>query len=109
MDNPLEPIASQLISISTALSGLILVFLGGVMASYDAIPAQDRRENIKKKYRRRGFSAFLGFIFSLISLCFSFSFLVFACNWTVWAGGLALIITIFAIVWAAISEIQELM
>ena len=65
-DQDAQAILGQLFAGGTALAGLILVFLGGILTSYDAYDTPDKK-SVKGKYRRRAWIAFLGFLASLIS------------------------------------------
>ena len=56
----------QIFAGGTALAGLVLVFLGSVLASYDSFEPTARRA-IKSKYQWRAWLAFAGFAFSLIA------------------------------------------
>lgn len=62
-------IADQLLTVSTALAGLILVFLGNSIAgyaSYDAV----QQASVRSQYRVRTALAIAGFVAALISaLC----------------------------------------
>jgi len=59
-------VLSQLFAGGTALAGLVLVFLGGILTSFDAYPTEDKPAVIRK-YRARGIIAFSGFLASLVS------------------------------------------
>lgn len=55
-----------LFSGGTALAGLILVFLGGILTAYDSYD-QVSKDAIRVKYKRRATLAFSGFALSLLS------------------------------------------
>jgi divalent metal cation (Fe/Co/Zn/Cd) transporter len=59
-------ILGQLFAGGTALAGLVLVFLGGVLTSYDSFDAVAKK-SVRRKYRARAWLAFSGFLTALIS------------------------------------------
>jgi len=59
-------LTSLLFSGGSALSGLILIFLGGLLETYDRFDAQ-QKSAIRKKYRRRAVICYVGFLFSVLS------------------------------------------
>jgi hypothetical protein len=65
-----DSVINQLFSGGTALAGLILVFLGGVLASFDSYAAADKNA-VRKKYRTRAWLAILGFGSSLLAAVFA--------------------------------------
>ena len=70
-----DSIINQLFSGGTALAGLILVFLGGLLNSYDSYDKQAQNA-VKKRYRVRAWLALLGFASSLAA-----AVLAFLANW----------------------------
>jgi hypothetical protein len=54
-------LAHEILSAATTLSGLLLIFLGGLVSRYESMPP-DRRSELGPTYRRRGFLAFAGFL-----------------------------------------------
>ncbi len=65
-----ENLSNQLFAGATALAGLILVFLGGIVSAYDAFPQEDRFA-VRTVYRRRGALSLAGFLASLVSAIFA--------------------------------------
>ncbi len=59
-------LVSLLFSGGTALAGLILVFLGGILNTYELFDAQ-QRPAVRKKYRRRAMLCYAGFLCALLS------------------------------------------
>lgn len=57
---------------STALSGLILVFLGSILNAYDGFTAE-AQNSVKKKFKDRAWTAFSGLLLSLTSAGFALS------------------------------------
>jgi hypothetical protein len=64
-----------LFSGGTALAGLILVFLGGVLSAYDSYSAV-AKQAVRPKYKRRAKIGLAGFIFAMSS-----AILAFMANW----------------------------
>src|SRR5689334_9560434 len=59
-------VADQVLTASTALAGLILVFIGSVVSAYDGYETPDQPA-VRARYQWRGWFAFAGFAFSLLS------------------------------------------
>ena len=68
-------VADQLMTASTALAGLILIFIGNVVAGFESYEKPDRKPVISM-FRRRGWLAFWGFAAALAS-----SLSALASNW----------------------------
>lgn len=60
-------IAGDVVTASTALAGLILVFLGATSTSYDAYEATERGA-VRNRYQRRAWFAFTGLVLALASV-----------------------------------------
>ena len=61
-----DTIIGVLFSGATALAGLILVFLGGIINAYESY-APSERKSVRKKFRSRAFVSFIGFLFAILS------------------------------------------
>src|SRR5262245_16402126 len=59
-------IADELLTASTALSGLILVFIGNAANGYDSYDATQQGA-VRGKYQRQGWLGFSGFLAALLS------------------------------------------
>lgn len=59
-------LVNMLFSGSTALAGLILVFLGGTINSFDSYSPLEK-SSVRKKYHLRAWFSFAGFIFAILS------------------------------------------
>ena len=102
-----DSIINQLFSGGTALAGLILVFLGGLLNSYDSYDAQAKNA-VKKRYQVRAWLALFGFASSLAA-----AVLAFLANWR--ATGLLIVgstatlgisfLLLALMAWFAVSEI----
>jgi hypothetical protein len=63
-------VAGDITAAATALAGLLLVFLGVVTSGFESYSA-DAKDAVLAKFRRRGWLAFGGFVFALLSAAFS--------------------------------------
>jgi hypothetical protein len=59
-------VAGDIAAAATALSGLLLVFLGAIANSFDSFEATSQRA-VRKKYALRAWLVFVGFVASLIA------------------------------------------
>ena len=75
----------QVFSGSTALAGLILVFLGGLYASYETIEPQHRRA-VRDRYVARIWFTFIGFVATLASAGLALSFSWFHTSPVFWGS-----------------------
>jgi hypothetical protein len=69
-------VMEQVFSGSSALAGLILVFLGQIYGGFESYDAQDQR-SVRPRFVRRCWATFAGFVAALAS-----SFLSLYFNWT---------------------------
>ena len=60
-------VSGDVITASTALAGLILVYLGATSTSYDSYEATERGA-VRGRYQRRAWFAFTGFALALTSV-----------------------------------------
>jgi hypothetical protein len=68
-----DKILELVFSGGTALAGLILVFLGASLASFDTYTPTEKGE-VRSKYRRRGYTSLAGFGAALLTA------IIFACR-----------------------------
>jgi hypothetical protein len=59
-------VSGDVVTASTALAGLILVFLGATSTSYDTYEPTERG-TVRGRYQRRAWFAFIGFALALAS------------------------------------------
>lgn len=59
-------IAGEIVGASTALAGLILVYLGGLAASYASYQPQERK-SVKASHQKRAWIAFSGLALALLA------------------------------------------
>jgi hypothetical protein len=92
----LKELASDLFAGGSALAGLILVFLGGILSAYDGF-APAARFAVRKKYRRRGALALAGFLAGLAGAALALIF-----KWLAFLGFLYASATCLALVFILI-------
>ena len=103
MDN--GDMAEQILTAATAFAGLLLVFIGNVVAGYEGYHAE-AQSDVRAKYQRRGWFAFVAFALALTA-----ALLALLTNWfsipglTFTAVGL-LILSFIAVVILAFSEVR---
>lgn len=68
-------IMSQVFNGATALAGLLLVFLGNILAGFERYEAEERG-SVRDKFKRRAHVSFTGFLAALISAALALLF-----NW----------------------------
>ena len=68
-------VTDQLLTASTALAGLILVFIGNAASGYDGYDAS-QQQAVKGKYQTQGWLGFAGFAAALLSAFFALAY-----NW----------------------------
>ena len=73
----MRTLAGDLFTGGTALAGLILVFLGGILSAYDLFPPADR-SFVRRRYRINGALALGGFFSALVA-----AILALAAKWCV--------------------------
>lgn len=59
-------VAGEVVGAGTALAGLILVYLGALVAGFESFQPQEQKVN-KPRFLKRAWLAFVGIILSLIS------------------------------------------
>jgi hypothetical protein len=64
-------LAGDLVSAGSALAGLVLVFLGGILNAYGLYDTAQQRA-VKAKYSQRAWFCFAGFTLSLAGTVFAF-------------------------------------
>jgi ABC-type transport system involved in cytochrome bd biosynthesis fused ATPase/permease subunit len=87
-------IAGEVSGAAAALAGLILVFLGATATSYDAYRKEEQR-SVRKRYQRRAWLSFSGFLFALISTTAA---LLGKWLGSEWAAGAALVVLCLALI-----------
>jgi hypothetical protein len=70
-----KDVVVAIIGAASALAGLVLVFLGVVLAAYQGFPG-DTPDQVKAKYRISGSWTVIVFALSLVTVAFSFLWLI---------------------------------
>jgi hypothetical protein len=103
-----EKVRELVFSGGTALAGLILVFLGAVIAAFESYDSTQRRA-VYRKYRKRGILALVAFAGSLLAAALALSGYWIACI-AVFYGALSLLLFSFVMVlivaFVAITDIR---
>src|SRR5262245_22897973 len=60
-------VAGEVAGAAAALSGLLLVFVGAVSATFDSFQKQEQN-TVRSRYQTRAWFAFIGFVLSLLSM-----------------------------------------
>jgi hypothetical protein len=71
-----ETAIGVLFSGATALAGLILVFLGGIVNAYETYDTAEKKA-VRKKFRKRAWLSFVGFLFAIFSALSALSLVYF--------------------------------
>jgi uncharacterized membrane protein len=100
-------IADDLLTASTALAGLILVFVGNAASGYDSYDATQQHA-VKRKYQKRGWFGFAGFTAALLSAVSALAYTLTTALFLVCASGSFLLISL-VIVWiATFIQVREI-
>lgn len=100
-------ILGQLFSGGTALAGLVLVFLGSVLASYDSFEPTAKRA-VRRKYRWRAWVGFAGFLCSLVAATAGLIGLMRGAAPWLWVGVAALVLSGLLLVALALVSVVEI-
>jgi hypothetical protein len=103
----LRGLAGDLFTGGTALAGLILVFLGGILSAYDSFPAEDKNF-VRHRYRRNGTLALGGFLAALVA-----AILALIAKWCVlpaflWSAAVVLALAFGFVILLAVIAFSEL-
>jgi hypothetical protein len=102
-----EAILGLIFTGGTALGGLILVFLGSVVAAFDSYDTTQQRA-VRHKYRVRARTALIGFLFALAA-----AVLVIPAHWVAWkfflvAAMVALSVALVSAIVAAFMTVSDI-
>ena len=99
-------IMQQVFAGSTALAGLILVFIGGIYAAFESYQPE-QKQAVARKFRCRAWFTFLGFLAALVSSAFSLYFNWANEDWVFWCSVDALIVSFVVLfVMAIVSNLD---
>lgn len=102
-----DSVINQLFSGGTALAGLILVFLGGVLAAFEAYPTGDKNA-VRTKYRRRAWLSLSGFATALIAAICAFVANWFPAGFWIMGSTIALGLAFLLVVIMAATAVMEI-
>jgi len=100
-------IARDMLAASTTLAGLLIVFLGGLVARYEGLDEEQKRI-IGPIYRRRGTLAFIGFLAASSSAVMCTVSHALSSDLAADVAAMLLIGAFAAVVWAAILVYGQL-
>lgn len=100
-------IVHDIMAAATTLAGLLIVFLGGIVARYEGLDAAQRKD-IGPTYRKRGALAFLGFLSASFSAALSVFAHAFASSTLADAAAVLLICAFAAVISAAVLVYTQL-
>lgn len=99
-------VAGEVVTAGTALAGLILIYLGGLVTAFESRTPGGERNAVKLKFLARAWIAFVGFVLALFSAALAIlgKWLDSACaaNVSVW-------FLLAAFVWAVFATIQAIL
>jgi hypothetical protein len=100
-------IAGDVAAASSALAGLLLVFLGATQTAFEAYD-KTAQKSVLSKYRRKAWLAFAGFVLSLIALSLSLLGKRFENDCLVELSLISLLIGVVVVLSAAAASVWEI-
>lgn len=100
-------VSDELLTASTALAGLILVFVGNAVAGYDSYDARQQHA-VKQKYQNRGWTGFVGFVAALGSALFALIYNWICAAWLVYVSAFLLFFSLASVCFAAFVQVKEI-
>jgi predicted benzoate:H+ symporter BenE len=100
-------VAGDILTATTALAGLILVFLGATAASFEAFEKREQA-SVRSRFQARAWQAFYGFVLALVAAT-----LAILGKWLNldWAAGVAMICFVVGLgvtLLAALNSVREI-
>ncbi|MBE1207460.1 hypothetical protein [Aminobacter carboxidus] len=100
------PVMGEVAGAAAALAGFILVFLGGIFASFDSYERTEKK-SVLPRFQRRAWFGFVGFVLALAS-----TFLALVAKWLTneCTAAVALVLLFIALIWvlyATLSDVRE--
>jgi hypothetical protein len=102
-----DKILELVFSGGTALAGLILVFLGASLASFDTYRPVEKGA-VRSKYRKRGYTSLGGFIAALLAAILSLVAVDYPCPPFYYGSLVALTASFAMATWAAVVAVVEI-
>jgi uncharacterized membrane protein len=105
----MDKVGEQLPTVGTTVAGLVLVFLGMVIAAWESYEANDKNA-VRGKYRSRIWLTFFGLLSSLLSASFGLIGIASGHNpkWLDVAGVSCLALSFVLIILAAFIAVKEI-
>src|SRR5262249_33628542 len=97
----------QVLTASTALAGLLLVSIGGVVSAYQSY-ATDAQPAVLARFRWRGWVAFSGFAISLISALAALASYWIKYEWLTDVSAALLVLALMGALAAALFSVLEI-
>lgn len=109
MEAHAEKILELIFTDGTALAGLVLVFLGALLTSFDGYDAEGQSA-VRRKYQRRARLALSGFIAALGSATLALAGFCVPClvRFSLYGGILALFLSFLMVLIVAIIAVNDL-
>lgn len=102
-----KAVLDEIFAGGTALAGLILVFLGSVIASFESYDKPSQR-SVLKKYNRRAWMALVGFVASLSAAALALAAHWITCHAMLYGSLSALTLAFLATSAAAVTAVRDL-
>lgn len=96
-----------LFSGATALAGLILVFLGGIINAYEAYDPVEKKA-VKKKFRRRALISFIGFLSAILSALSALTLIYLDSLFLVYVSIVTILISFGFVILLAAQAVKEI-
>lgn len=100
----MQELANDISGIGGALSGLLLVFLGGVVAAYESYSTTEQ-DTVRSRFQKRGWFAFAAFAMALTATFLSFAYNYWPCDQIVHVAAIMLVLSFAAVFIAALIEV----
>ena len=101
------PVVGEVVSAATALAGLVLIYLGSLVAGYEGYQPTERK-SVRKKYQRRAWFAFAALLPALIAALLGVLGKWLPCEWVADAAVLMLFAAFVAAAATAFMTVREI-
>jgi hypothetical protein len=102
-----DKILELIFSGGTALAGLILVFLGASLASFDTYGPTEK-STVRPKYRKRAYTSLAGFFAALLAAVLSLVAVDYPCATLYYGAVLTLAVSFLMASWAATVAVLDI-
>lgn len=100
-------LAGDITAAATAMSGLLLVFMGSTATAYEAYEPADKSA-VRGKYRRRAYLAITAFVLTVLSAGLALGGKWLACPYMVDVAAVTLTLSFIAVVAAAVFTVRDI-